>query len=330
MSARPTRRAVLLAGAAAAITRRAAAADVPIRRILVVPSSADRSWPHWVAFEDELHHLGATDGRNIGINYILRASEMSPPALTEAIAAQLNQGAEVIIASGSEHTLAAAAAATHSIPIVMIPLDYDPLAKGYIASLAHPGGNITGVSIQTIEVTAKRLDLFKQAVPDMRRVAMLWDRNAADTYEAARTAAATLGIPIVSVEVRDTPYDYERALAEAGVGPGDGLMAMSSGVFAADREKLATLALRRRLPTMAIGGRESVDAGGLMYYGASLSGMARLAASYVDKILRGAKPADLPVQQPTTFELVVNLKTAKTLGLTIPYTLLGRADEVVE
>jgi putative ABC transport system substrate-binding protein len=177
MNTHPTRRAVLFAGAAAVIASRAAAEDSPIRRIIVVPWSADRSWPHWVAFEDELHHLGYTDGRNIGINYILRASEMSPPALTEAIAAQLSQGAGAIIASGSEHTLAAAAAATHTIPIVMIPLDYDPLAKGYIAGLAHPGGNITGVMLQTIEVTAKRLDLFKQAVPDMRRVAMLWDQN---------------------------------------------------------------------------------------------------------------------------------------------------------
>jgi putative ABC transport system substrate-binding protein len=330
MSAHPTRRAVLVAGAAAAITQRAAAADVPIRRILVVASSGERSSPHWVAFEDELRRLGYTNGRNGALNYILRAIEMSPPALTEAIAAQLGQGAEVIIVSGSARTLDAAAAATRTVPIVMIAIDYDPLAKGYIASLAHPGGNITGVMLQTIEVTEKRLDLFKQAVPDMRRVAILWDRNAADTYAAARNAAAILGIPAVSVEVRDTPYDYERALADAGVGPGDGLIAMSSGVFFTDRDKLAELALRHGLPTMAIGGRESVDAGGLMYYGASLSGMARLAAHYVDKILKGAKPVDLPVEQPTRFELVINLKTAKALGLTIPPAILARADDVIE
>jgi len=212
----------------------------------------------------------------------------------------------------------------------VIAADYDPLAKGYIASLARPGGNITGVLLQTIEATAKRLDLFKEAVPDMRRVALLWDRNSADTYEAATKAAATLAIPVVSVEFRDTPYDYERALAEAGVGPGDGLMAMSSGIFFNDREKLARLALGLKLPTMAVGGQESVDAGGLMYFGASLSGMARLAARYVDKILKGAKPVDLPVEQPTTFELVINLKTAQTLGLTIPPAILARADEVLE
>ena len=330
MTARPTRRTVLLTGVATVIALGAAAEDSPIRRILVVPWTAERSDAHWVAFEDELRRLGHTDGHNIVIDYILRAVEMSPPGLTEAIAARINYGVEVIIASGSERTLTAAAAATRTVPIVMIAIDYDPLVKGYIASLARPGGNITGVMLQTIEVTAKRLDLFKAAVPDMRRVTMLWDRYSADTYEAARNAAETLGITVVSVEFRYTPYDYERALADAGVGPGDGLMAMSSGVFFNDREKLVNLALRLRLPTMAVGGRESVDAGGLMYYGASLSAMARLGAWYVDKILKGEKPADLPVQEPTTFELVVNLKTAKALGLTIPPSILARADEIIE
>jgi putative ABC transport system substrate-binding protein len=328
MSARPTRRAVLLAGVTAAIGPRAAG-DATIRRILVVPTG-ERSWSHWIAFEDELRRFGYIDGRNLVIDYLPRAFEMSPPALTESIAAQIDHGAEVIIAAGSEHTLAAAVAATQTVPIVMLAVDYDPLTKGYIASLARPGGNITGVSIQAIEVTAKRLDLFKQTVPDLRRVAILTDQNSAATFESARNAAAALGIPVVSLEFRDTPYDYEHALSEAGVGPGDGLMAMNSGVFVTDREKLAKLALRRGLPTMAIGGRESVDAGGLMYYGASLSGMARLAADYVDKILKGAKPADLPVQQPTTFELVVNLKTAQALGLTVPPAILARADEVIE
>ena len=231
MTARPTRRTVLLTGVATVIALGAAAEDSPIRRILVVPWTAERSDAHWVAFEDELRRLGHTDGHNIVIDYILRAVEMSPPGLTEAIAARINYGVEVIIASGSERTLAAAAAATRTVPIVMIAIDYDPLVKGYIASLARPGGNITGVMLQTIEVTAKRLDLFKAAVPDMRRVIMLWDRFSADTYEAARNAAETLGITVVSVEFRYTPYDYERALADAGVGPGDGLMAMSSGVF---------------------------------------------------------------------------------------------------
>jgi len=329
MSAHPTRRAILFTGAAAAIASQAIAEDAAMHRIVVVAGASGPSLPNWVAFDDELRRLGYTDGGNIAIDHIWRAVELTQPTLTEAIAAQLGHGAEIIIAAGQEHTLAAAAAATRTVPIAMIAFDYDPLAKGYIASLARPGANITGVSFQIIEVTAKRLDLLKEAVSGMRRVAMLWDRFSADGYEAARKAAAALGIPVVSLEFRGTPCDYERALAEAGVGPGDGLLVTSSGVFVPDREKLAKLALRRGLPLMA-GARAWVEYGGLMSYSASDTGTARLGARYVDKILKGAKPADLPVQQPTTFELVVNLKTATALGLTIPPAILARADEVIE
>ena len=282
------RREFLLLLASATIAPQAVAADVPIRRILVVPWSAERSWPNWVAFEDELRRLGYTVGRNLAIDYIQHAFEMSSPALTEAIGTHLGHGTEVIIASGSEHSLAAAIAATRTVPIVMIAVDYDPLERGYIASLAHPGGNITGVMLQTIEVTAKRLDLFKEAVPDMRRVAMLWDRDSTDTYEAARNAAAALGIPVVSVEFRDTPYDYQRALAEAGIGPGDGLMVMSSGLFVPDREKLSKLALHLGLPLLS--GRDWPEVGALMSFGVDINGMARLAARYVDRILRAPSP----------------------------------------
>jgi len=236
----------------------------------------------------------------------------------------------VIIAYGPERTLKAAVAATRDVPIVMAAVDYDPLAKGYITSLARPGGNITGVFFEQIELAAKRLDLFKEAVPDLRRAVMLWDKVSADQYEAVHEAATTLDVPTVSLEFHVVPYDYERALAEAGVGPGDGLMVMTSPIFTvADRERLAALALHHRLPSMFVF-RESVEAGGLMSYGATGSEMYRLVARYVGRILKGAKPADLPVQQPTTLELVVNLKTATALGLTIPLTILGRADEVIE
>jgi putative ABC transport system substrate-binding protein len=186
------------------------------------------------------------------------------------------------------------------------------------------------VFFEQIELAEKRLDLFKQAVPDMRRAAMLWDEISVDQYEAARQAAATLGIPAVSLEFHAMPYDYERALAEAGVGRGDGLMVMTSPVFStADRQRLAALALQHRLPSIFVF-RASVEAGGLMSYGATTLEMSRLVARYVDRILKGAKPEDLPVQQPTKFELIVNLKTANQLGLTIPPSILARADEVIE
>ena len=324
-----TRRELLLLLGNAAIARQAAAENAVMRRIVPIAGEGGRSWPNWVAFEEELGQAGYINGRNIAMDYIFRSVELSPPALTEAIAAELARGAEVIIAYGPERTLAAAVAATHTVPIVMVAIDYDPLAKGYIASLARPGGNITGVFLQQIELSAKRLDLFKEAVPDMRRVAMLWDRISADQYEAARKAAAVLGISAVSLEFHDRPYDYGRALAEVGVGPGDGLLVMTSPIFAVDRERLPRLALNLRLPSMFTG-RSYVEPGGLMSYGPNGDGMARLAAHYVDRILKGAKPADLPVEQPTRFELVVNLKTAKALSLTIPPSILARADEVIE
>jgi len=330
VSARPTRRAVLLAGAAMAIASRAAAEEAPTRRIFFIAGAGARSGPNIATFEDELRQLGYSDGRNIAIDYLLRSVDLTPEALTEAITAQIARGAQVIIAYGPERTLKAAVAATRDVPIVMAAVDYDPLAKGYITSLARPGGNITGVFFEQIELAAKRLDLFKEAVPDLRRAVMLWDKVSADQYEAVHEAATTLDIPTVSLEFHVVPYDYERALAEAGVGPGDGLMVMTSPIFTvADRERLAALALHHRLPSMFVF-RESVEAGGLMSYGATGSEMYRLVARYVGRILKGAKPADLPVQQPTTFELVVNLKTATALGLTIPLTILGRADEVIE
>jgi putative ABC transport system substrate-binding protein len=330
VSARPTRRAVLLAGAAMAIASRAAAEEAPTRRIFFIAGAGARSGPNIATFEDELRQLGYSDGRNIAIDYLLRSVDLTPEALTEAITAQIARGAQVIIAYGPERTLKAAVAATRDVPIVMAAVDYDPLAKGYITSLARPGGNITGVFFEQIELAAKRLDLFKEAVPDLRRAVMLWDKVSADQYEAVHEAATTLDIPTVSLEFHVVPYDYESALAEAGVGPGDGLMVMTSPIFTvADRERLAALALHHRLPSMFVF-RESVEAGGLMSYGATGSEMYRLVARYVGRILKGAKPADLPVQQPTTFELVVNLKTATALGLTIPPSILARADEVIE
>jgi len=211
----------------------------------------------------------------------------------------------------------------------MVAINYDPLSLGYVPILARPGGNVTGVFLRQIELTGKRLDLLKEIIPGMSRTVVLWDAESADQLGAAETAAQTLKLPLKSVELRNPPYDYDGALEIADPRPDDALLLMMSGFFFSDRDRLAALALRRRLPSM-FGDRAYADSGGLITYGPSIPGMFRTAAEYVDKILKGTPPADLPVQQPTTFELVINLKTANALGLTVPQSMLMRADEVIE
>ena len=211
----------------------------------------------------------------------------------------------------------------------MVAIDYDPLAGGYIASLARPGGNVTGVFFQQVELTAKRFQLLAEAVSGLARIVVLWDRVTADQYEAARETARSLNISVEGIECDDPPYDYDRALDGVDGVHRQVLLATSSPFFMADRRRLAAAALDNRLPSM-FAFREWVDAGGLISYGPSLTGMYRLAANYVDRVAHGAKPSDLPVEQPTKFELVINLKTAKALGLTIPETLLATADEVIQ
>ena len=207
--------------------------------------------------------------------------------------------------------------------------DYDPLAKGYVASLARPAGNVTGVFLQQIKLTSKRLEFLTQTVSDFARVVVLWDRISADQFEVARNAARSLKIRLDGIECADPPYDYDRVLAGVDGAHRDVLLLMNSPLFFQDRQRLPAVVLDHRLPSM-YPFRQWVDAGGLMSYSASLTEMSRLTADYVDRIARGTKPADLPVQQPTRFELVLNLKTAKALGLTVPPSILARADEVIE
>jgi len=246
------------------------------------------------------------------------------------MAAELvGRGVDTIFAGEPELAVKLAVTATKTVPVVMIANDYDPVARGYVASLARPGGNVTGVFLQQIELTPKRLEFLTEAVPGMARVVVLWDRYSADQFEAAREAARSLKIPLDGIECTDPPYDYERALAGVEGGHRDALLLITSQVFFVDRQRLAAVALDHRLPSI-FAFRQWVDEGGLMSYGARLTDMGRLAADYVDRIAKGAKPADLPVQQPTRFELVVNLKTAKELGLTIPPLILARADDVIE
>ena len=290
-----------------------------------IVAGTPRSDPTNAAFEDRLRELGYVEGRNLTVDFVQKHNLDRLAAAVDELA---RQGVDVIVL-GNEATLKAAVTGTaaRSTPVVFRAVDLDPVAKNYVASLARPGANLTGVAFQQPELIAKRLDLLTQAVPHIARIVLLYDVFGESQREAATRAAAALGIPLEAIELREPPYDYEQALAGTDGTRGDAMLITSSGFNLA--EPAAEAALRHRLPGVGIW-RRWVDAGFLMSYGPNLSDMYRLSADYVDKILKGAKPADLPVQQPTKFELIINLKTAKALGITVPITLLGRADELIE
>ncbi len=279
------------------------------------------------AFAQGLRDLGWVEGQSIAFErrYAAEKNEVLPSLAAELVGLQ----PDVILAIGTR-AARAAKSTTQTIPIVFARIS-DPIGSGLVAGLARPGGNLTGVSIQTRELAAKRLELLTEAVPDGQRVGALWDPNfppAGPLLKEIEGAARSLNRELVPMAVRSVD-DFEpalRAMVEQHV---DALIVVNSTIFSEDIHRLTDLTVRARLPA-TFASREQVAAGGLMSYGPNYPDMYRRAAAYVDKILRGAKPADIPVEQPTRFELVINLKTAKSLGLTIPPLLLGRADEVIE
>jgi putative ABC transport system substrate-binding protein len=318
MTARWLFRVALLISLAAAAAN---ADEVPARVFHIgIVSGTPRSHPAHIAFEDRLRELGYVEGRNLTIDFV---QNNDLDRLAVAVGEFARRGVDVIVTGGQDAVLKAAITVTaaRATPVVFRAVDEDPLAKGYIASLSHPGGNLTGVLFEQPELNAKRLDLLMQAVPHIARIVLLYDVAGAEQREAVSKAASVLGVPLDAIELHSPPYDYEQALAETDGARGDALITTSSP-FHRD-SALVEAALRHGLPY--IGPNDA-----LMSYGPSLRDMFRISADYVDKILKGAKPADLPVQQPTKFKLVVNLKTAKALGLTIPPSVLARADEVIE
>jgi len=275
---------------------------------------------------DELHKLGYVRDQNLTLD--VRTAEGNADRLPTLAAELVRASVDVIIAGGTEASVRAARQATASIPIVIVAIDYDPVAQGYGASLARPGGNVTGVFLQQIELTAKRMELLREAFPKLTRVAILWDPSATDQFRAADAAARSLGIRVQSLEVRN-PDGLRGAFATAAKERADAVFVVTTAVFFRERAHLSKLAIASRRPAVyAL--REFAEAGGLMSYGTNLPAMFRRAAVYVDKILKGARAGDLPMEQPTKFELVINLKTAKALGLTISQSVLLRADQVIE
>jgi putative ABC transport system substrate-binding protein len=278
-------------------------------------------------FRDALHDLGYIEGRNLAIEARLAAGRLDR---LPTLAADLVRARVDVIAAVSPPAIEAAKNATTTIPIVMAFSSVDPVQSRFVDSLARPGGNITGVAMIADEISGKRVALLKEMLPQATRLAVLTQAghtSSPSQVKAARPTAARLGIDLDVVEVRDSG-DYDRALtAIANRAPG--LFVVANPTFFDDRQLLATIAARHRLP-MLCEWREMAEAGCLMSYGPNISDLYRRAAAYVDRIARGAKPADLPVEQPTKFELVINLKTAKALGLTIPQSLLARADELIQ
>jgi putative ABC transport system substrate-binding protein len=279
------------------------------------------------AFRQGLRELGYVEGKNIIIEY--RYAEGQQDRESELAAELVRLKVDVIVTGGPTATRAAKKA-TPTIPIV-IAFDDDPVGSGFVASLARPGGNITGLSSLAPEVSGKQLELLKEIVPNLARVGVLGDVTRPGIPQALReikVAADAFHVQVQYLEVR-APKDIETAFRAASKERADALVVLGSPALNLQQKQVAALAVKNRLAVI-YSNREFVEAGGLMSYGISLADLSRRAAAYVDKILKGAKPADLPVEQPTKFELLVNLKTAKQIGLTIPPNVLARADKVIK
>jgi putative ABC transport system substrate-binding protein len=285
-----------------------------------------KSSAHWVAFIRRMGELGYQEGKNFSFDFLQVASADEYEALYRKLVAH---APDVILAIGPEIGLKSALALTRTLPIVMIAIDYDPLAQGYVTSLARPSGNVTGVVFQQIELAAKRIQLIKDSFPDRSAATMFWDRFSVDQWEATRSTAATLGLQLLGIELGDPPYDYEAALSKAPLDHRGMLIVPTSPFLFRDRARLADFALQHRILSMFVF-REWVDAGGLLCYGPSITALFARVAEFVDRIALGVKPSDLPIEQPTKFEMVVNLKAAKAIGIDLPTSILLRADEVIE
>lgn len=319
---------IMLVGGAPAAYVWAGAARAQSQKMLRIGmvSVLPRNTPFMHAFVKRLRELGYDEGKNLTVEYLKVSSPVEyPDGMKELVQRHI----DIIVAQGPEVQLKSAMAATDSLPIVMVAIDYDPFARGYVTSLARPTGNVTGIFFQQIELSAKRLEIAKELVSSLQSAAVFWDSGSADQFQSLTNAGQNLEIRLFAVEMRDPPYNYEAAWEQVPAEFRGLLILPTSGIFFRDRQRIADFTVEHRIPAM-FGFREWVDAGGLVSYGASITGLFGRAAEYVDKLAKGAIPSDLPIEQPTKFELILNSKTAKKIGLTIPEATLLRADEVIE
>jgi putative ABC transport system substrate-binding protein len=281
---------------------------------------------YYQAFLAELRDNGLVEGQNLICVY----QAFDEPRGPFAAAAELIRGQpDLLVAVGPEISLQAIAAASLAVPVVFAAVNYDPLARGFISSLARPGGNITGVFFRPLELAVKQLEILTEAFPGRKRLAVLWDGQSADQYAAAESAAKSRDVELQSNKLEALPYDFDTVFKRVSAASAEMVLVLSGPGFTRYRTQLAELAIAHRLPSMFTF-KHYVEVGGLMSYGVEFAPMYRRAGAYAVKILGGAKPADLPVEQASKFETVVNLKTAKAIGVELPTSILLRADQVIE
>jgi len=319
----------LVGGAASWPLAARAQQDRQVARIGIlgtVPDNALFATGHPV-FLAELRKLGFAEGQNLVIEH-RRMDEGASKAFAGA-AELIRSNVDVVVAFGPELALKAAVTASQTVPIVMIAVNFDPMTGGYVRDIARPDRNITGVVFRAPELATKQLALLVEAFPDAKPIAALWEQASADQFDAAQRTAQSMHIELRSHKVENLPFDFDAAFRAIAQDGSRILLVLSGPTFGNHRAQIADLAIQHRLPTMFTF-KYYVEAGGLMSYGIDIPPIFRRAASFVAKILRGAKPSDLPVEQPTNFEFALNLKTAKAIGVSVPTSILLRADEVIE
>jgi ABC-type uncharacterized transport system substrate-binding protein len=297
-----------------------------IKVAIITTAGARGQTPFYVALERRFRELGYVEGKNLTL--VWQAAVGRTDRLPEIAAELAKARPDLFIAPGSEAVLRSIRAAAGSTPIVMIAVDFDPVERNFVTSLARPGGNITGLFLRQVESAAKRLEMLKEALPGASRVAVLWDRFTRDQLNFVEATAKKLNLVLLPYELQGTPYDFETPLRDAKVQRAEAVLALTSGAFFTLREKMFAAAHSHRLPVVA--NTNYAEAGALIAFGASFSNMFARAAEYVDRIVKGAKVAEMPIEQPDRYDLIVNLKTARALDIKVPQSVLLRANRVIE
>jgi ABC-type uncharacterized transport system substrate-binding protein len=316
----------LLGSAAAALPLAAHGQERKILRVGAA-STFPKNFPLWVAFRERLRELGYVEGQNVAFEFLELADHST---ITEAMREIVRRNVDVIVDAGEEVTLKAAMTATTSVPIVMLAVTYDPVVQGHVSSISRATGNVTGLYLRRPELVEKQIAILTSALPGALRLAVLGDVHSWNNqFSVVERIAGSLHLDVQPVRLDETPYDFNAAFRSMTQQRAQMVLVLSSSLFGLRRSRIADLAIEHRLPTMFTS-KTYVRAGGLLSYGPDITAMFRRAADYVDRLAKGAKPTDLPIEQPTKFELAINIKTARALGFDVPDKLLALADEVIE